>query len=159
MEPPAAGQFPHSTSSLVEMFELVYAHDHITLTPEDVEDQTFKSAFAVAQVEKAGYTCVGLLVAAAASLRFPRRILAFGASAPLVLLLSTYMPRPMQRSMEEALPSMARKHAQEVVDYYQRVFEGPALTWKARSEEERQADHKARSLKAMKTAIIKREIR
>jgi len=159
MDPPAADHIPHTTSSLVEMFEMVYAHGEVTLAPEDVEDQAFKSAFEVAEVEKAGYTCVGLLVAAAASLQFPRRFLAFGASAPLVLLLASYMPKPMHKSMQNAIPSMARKHESQVIAYYQQIFEGPALTWKARSEEERLADHKERTLKAMKPVVTKREIR
>lgn len=158
-QPPDAGDLPHPTSSLVEMFEMIYAHGRVTISAEDAEDQAFKSAFAVAQVEKAGYTCVGLLVAAAASLQFPRRLIAFGTAAPVVVLLASYLPRPMHKSMQTSLPFMARKYEPQVIAYYQHVFEGPALSWKARSEEEKQTDHKERSLKVMKSAVTKREIR
>ena len=154
-----SSDLPHQTSSLVEMFEVVYAYGDIPISESDPEDQSFKSAFAAAQMEKAGYTCVGSIAAAAGSLQFQRRLMVFAAAAPLIVLLSNYLPHPLHQSMQTAMPFMARKYESQVAAYYQKVYDGPSLSWKARTEEERQAEHKERSMKILKTAIHKREIR
>ena len=149
---------PDPSSSLVEMFEQVYSFGKIPIS-EDAEDQAFQSAFAAAQMEKAGYICVGIVLSAALSINFPRRLMAFAAIAPVSLVISSYMPHPMLKSVQATYPRMAQKYEQPITAYYEKVFVGPPLSYAKRTDDQKNAEHKERGLKVKQTTVNKREFR